>query len=336
MNLSQHISGFERQMRQQEGLSGLTVASYCTKAKDFLRWLAENRPAGGGEGRETADEGLQSITRQDVEAYLEHCFVIGNKNQTRLTKLTALRKLFRYLVYENIVPEDITARIPRPKIRKGLVQKFTQADILSLFSAVDISTEKGLRDTVILILGAFCGLRISEIIKLNTNDIIDAGGSVDINIVNTKHGANRVVYLWKSPSLFIFQWLTIRLSQGARPSDPFLVAYRKGDTPTQIRPTQVGVGRLIKKYATIANIRKPAVTMHMLRATHASDLRHVRGYDVFTIADRLGHKDITTTGRYVPVRDRISKEYPSLASYWHDFNHVWPVKEERNDDTRAE
>ena len=73
-------------------------------------------------------------TRQDVEAYLEHCFFIGNKNQTRLTKLIALRKFFRYLVYDNIVPEDITARIPRPKVRKGLVQKFTQAEILSLFA----------------------------------------------------------------------------------------------------------------------------------------------------------------------------------------------------------
>lgn len=319
IDLNEHISGFERQMRQQEGLSDITVGSYCTKARVFLQWLAENRPAPVAPhiyGR-----------RQDVEAYLEHCFFIGNKNQTRLTKLTALRKFFRYLIREDIVPEDITVQILRPKTRRGTVQKFTQAEILGLFSAVNITTEKGIRDTVILILGAFCGLRIGEIIKLSLTDIIDTGkGAVDINVMG-KFDSPRIVYLWKSPSLFIMQWLTVRLSQGAGPSAPFLVAYRKSDAPRQSRPTPAGIDKLIKKYAVAARIKKPIVTMHMLRATHASDLRFIRGYDVLAISQRLGHKDISTTQIYIPVRDRISREYPSLASYWREFNHVWETKD---------
>ncbi|MCP4259125.1 MAG: tyrosine-type recombinase/integrase [Planctomycetes bacterium] len=318
--LNQHISGFERQMRQQEGLSGITIESYCKKVEDFLQWLAKNRPA--------TTTPPADITRQDIEAYLEHCFIIGNKNQTRLTKLIALQKFSKYLVYEGIIPEDFTARIPRPKVRKGLVQKFTQAEILGLFAVVDIHTEKGLRDIVILILGVFCGLRISEIIKLNTNDIIDKDGSVEVNIIKTKHGANRVVYLWKSPSLFVMQWLTIRLSQGAGSSDPFLVAYRKGDNPTPSRLTPVGIDKLIKKYASDANTRKPVVTMHMLRATHATDLRHIRGYDIFAIMARMGWESMSTAEIYVTTRTRIHKEYPSLASYWRDFGHVWSIKKE--------
>ena len=49
------------------------------------------------------------VTRQDIEAYLEHCFYRGNVNQTRFTKLIALQKYFRYLVYDGVIKEDITA-----------------------------------------------------------------------------------------------------------------------------------------------------------------------------------------------------------------------------------
>ena len=314
--IDQHVTGFKRQMSQQEGLSGTTAASYCAKVKDFFKWLeATNNlfPAGS----------FVHATRRNVEAYLEHCFKIGNRNQTRLTKLTAIHKFYKYLIYEDIVTEDITVRIPRPKARKGLVQKFTQAEILKLFAVMDINTEKGLRDAVIFILGAFCGLRISEIKNLNMSDIVDDGGAIDINIVKTKHESSRTVYLWKSPSRYVNQWMAIRISQGAGKDSSLLVSYKRGDNASTLRPTSPGIDRILKRYATIAGIRKPVVTMHMLRATHASDLRYIKGYDVFAISQRLGHEDISTTQRYVPARGRINREYPSLAVYWKEFNHLW-------------
>ena len=78
-----------------------------------------------------------------------------------------------------------------------------------------------------------------------------------------------------------------------------------------------------------ANIRKAKMHPHMFRATHCSDLRHIRGYDLPAIAERIGHKRIDTTDLYIPKRERIHKEYASLAAYWSDFHKVWaqPAKE---------
>ncbi len=323
IELREHVSGFERLLRSVEGKSEITIKSYCTKVEELFQWYREDRSV--------PQIDISNIDRKDIESFLEYCYFQDNKNQTRLTKLIAIRRFWRYLVYEGVVKEDITAQIPRPKIRKGLVQKFTKEEILKLFAVMDLYTEKGLRDINILILGAFCGMRISEIIKLNMDDIIDDGNAIDINIIG-KFDSPRTVYLWKSPSMFVRQWLAVRMSQGAGKNAPFLVSYRKGDNARTSRPAAPGIDTLLKKYAAIAGIRKQIVTMHMLRATHASDLRHIRGYDVFAIAERLGHKDTITTGRYIPVRDRISKEYPSLAVYWKEFNHIWEKKNAEHQD----
>ncbi|MBO1225027.1 MAG: tyrosine-type recombinase/integrase [Candidatus Scalindua sediminis] len=313
---SHYIPGFERHMLILQGLSPLTAKHYRSNIKEFFLSVT------GRPGQPAGDVG--NVIRQDVEDYLEQCFYRGNKNPTRLTKLIALRKFFRYLVYLKIIKEDPTAHIPSLKTRKGIIPKFTKKEILRLFGQIDITTEKGIRDTVILILGVFCGLRIGEILRLNISDIIDDGKTIDVNIIETKHGANRTIEtLWKAPLLFVRQWLATRLSQGANKEAPFLIAYRKGDRPRLRRPTSAGIDRHIKKLAAAAGIRKADIYMHMLRATHASDLRHIKGHDVFSVADHLGHKNIETTARYVSSRGRKSKEYSSLAAYWREFGHLW-------------
>ena len=297
------------------------------KVEEFIVWYREKL-----QGLFVLPDDLPTITRQDIEAYLEWCYYRGNGNQTRFTKLIALQKYFRYLVYEGIIKEDITAMVPRPKIHRTFVQKFSKEDVLGFFRAVNVVTEKGIRDVVILILAAFCGLRVSEIINLDLNDIIDDGKSLDINVIDSKHNSNRVVYLWKAPSLFVRKWLSVRLSQGAKAGDPFLVSYFKGGIVRDgaRRLTSVAIDQhVVKKYASIAEIRKARVHAHMFRATHASDLRSIRGYDIAAIAKRLGHRHISSTDPYLPSRERIQREYHSLAEYWHEFPTLWTRKEEK-------
>lgn len=323
--IHEQFTGFVRHLKILQALSDKSVMSYMAKVEEFFAWYREKILQVGF----VFPGDLQKITRQDVEAYLEWCYYRGNKNQTRFTKLIALQKYFRYLVYEGTIKEDITAMIPRPKIARTFVQKFTKEEVLSFFRVVNIGFEKGIRDIVIFILAAFCGLRVSEIINLNLNDIIDDGQALDVNVIDSKHNSNRVVYLWKAPALFIRQWLSIRLSHGAKAGDPFLISYWKGGNARGDgeRLTSVAVDKLVKKYAKIAAIRKARVHVHMFRATHASDLRSIRGYDIAAIAQRLGHKHISSTDRYLPSRDRIQREYHSLAEYWQEFTNLWTRKE---------
>jgi integrase/recombinase XerD len=309
-----HILNFSRYLHVLEGLSQKSVEVYCLKIKEFLAWLE------GNDNIKTAE----NISRQDIEHYLEWCYYKGNSNQTRHTKLTALGKFFRYLRYEKIVPEDITAEIPKPKIFSRRMQTFTKEEILAFFRAVNVETEKGLRDICIFILAAFCGLRISEIYKLRLTDIIDNGNDLDIAIsedIGKKH-SSRTIYLWKAPAIFIHSYLRVRIGQGAKEKDRFFVSYRFR-RPSG-RPLDAGaLNDMLKKYADRAGIRKSRVTWHMFRATHANDLQHIEGYTLPAIQERLGWKDLSTAGRYLVRRERIHKTYQSLYQYWLEFNRIW-------------
>jgi len=319
--LEQHIEGLARHLRVIWGLSDATVRAYCDKVLEFQAWMAERG------FQEVSDR----ITRQDIEKYLEWCFYRGNSNSTRITKLIALQRFFRYLAYEGIISKDITLDIPRPRVKRNFVQKFKKEEILKFFRTVDITTEKGLRDAVILILAVFAGLRLGEICKLSLYDIVDHGKSVDICINESigKQQSSRQVYLWKAPSLFVQQWIATRLFHGAKAEDPLIVSYRSGGRgkwggkATGRRMLACNVDSFIKNLAKKAGVHKPTIKMHMFRATHASDLRQIRGYDIAAIAERLGHKNISTTDRYLPGRERILKIYPSLHIYWKEFLHIW-------------
>lgn len=319
-----HLPGFQLSLKVLEGLKDSSVKAYSEKIKEFNAWLGGNDiPADPA-----------ALTHKDIEKYLEWCFYQGNSNQTRYTKLTALSKLFRYLKYEEIIPEDITINIPRPVLSKKLMLTFTREEVLRFFSAVDITKEKGQRDVCILILAVFCGLRMNEIITIDLNDVIDDGKDIDIN-VKGKKDHDRQVYLWKSPGIFIRQYLMIRISHGARGSDPFLVSYSKSKFKGR-RLTAASIDRLIKQLAVKAGIRKAEIHAHMFRATHANDLQHIKGYRLPAIQERLGWKDLSTAGRYLVRRERIHREYNSLYDYWKEFNTLWKeIKTDANNNRDA-
>jgi integrase/recombinase XerD len=313
--LTDYITGFERHLRILQALSEKSVRAYSRKVRDFCDWIAS--------GERPTDPSL--ITREDIEAYLEDLFYRRNSNPTRLTKLIAIRKFFRYLAYERIITDDVTARIPLPKIRRKFVQRFTREEILRIFSVIPMTTDKGLRDAVVIILAAFCGLRVGEIIGLTLHDIIEEGKSLDIQVTG-KFDKPRRLYLWKVPSEILRSWLSLRINQGARAGDPLIISYRRGRNGSCAKGnpmTTTALDDMVKQYAAAAAIRKPRISMHMFRASHASDLRHIQGYDTPAIAERLGHASIATTDRYIPTRGRIHHTYPSLSVYWKEFARIW-------------
>lgn len=326
MNQGYHLQGFTRFLQVLEGLSEISVVSYRQKVEEFLAWM---------EGNDNVKP-VTDISRQDIEGYLEWCYYKGNGNQTRYTKLTALGKYFRYLKYENIIPEDLTLEIPKPVIHNRRMQSFTKEDVLNFFRVIDITTEKGLRDVAVFILAAFCGLRVSEICKLQLRHIIDDGKTMDVDIppeIAKKHH-HRTVILWKAPAMFIRQYVLVRLNQGAKSESPLLVTY-KYQRPSGRPLFSRAVDRLIKRYADKAGIRKTKISCHVLRATHANDLQHIRGYTLPAIMERMGWKDLSTAGRYLIRRERIHKTYNSLHEYWIDFPKVWSREDKRGKDDNS-
>lgn len=315
--MNELLDGFKRHLDILRGLEAGTGVAYCKIVKDFLVWVKKDK--------------IAHIQRKDVENYLEHLFHQSNSNASRYKKLLAIRRFYCFLTYEAFVAVNIVDAIPNPKLRKTPQQLFTKKEILKLFACLDLSTEKGLRDCVVLILGAFCGLRIGEITRLDVGDLTNDEKFLWINVGNKnfspKKDSFRAINLWKAPAEYVQKWLVLRLGQGAEINNPLLVSVRRGGHPTCERLTSAGVDKLIKKIAQDANIKKPSVTMHMLRTSFASNLRYIRGHDVFRIASLMGHRYISSTDAYIPDRGRISHQYPSLAAYWREFNHLWEDKQ---------
>jgi site-specific recombinase XerD len=320
--LPAYLSGFQRNLRILHGLDPKSISAYTRFVEVFFEWLENN----------SLSERVEDITRKDLEGYLEWAYYKGNTNATRKTKLGALRRFFTYLVYEGVIKEDLAAMIPRPKIHKKCVQKFCKDEVLKLMSAVDITSEKGIRDICILILAAFCGLRIAEITGITLGDIIDDGRSLDVAVTG-KFQKTRVVYLWKAPAECIRRLIIIRITQGAKEMDPLFMSYDRKTRKLSGGRLAAGIlGTILRRYADKAKIKKPRLNMHMFRATHASDLRAIKGYDIAAIAERLGHSNISTTDRYLPARGRIHRIYPSLSAYWSEFIYLW--RDKANDNSK--
>lgn len=321
-----HLAGFVRDLTVFDGLAASSVAIYRRLVNEFFSWLAGNddlRP-------------VDQLTRQDVEAYLEWCYYPvkgvrrGNGNQTRSTKLIALRRYARFLRRQGLIPadRDFTEDIPKPKIRKKFIQTFTLEEHQAFFRAIDPKKEKGLRDIVIFILAGFCGLRAGEICQLRLEHVQDDGKLIDIQVPDdiAKQGgrgtSGRTVDLWALPSRDVRRYVSIRYGQGARSSDPLLVTYRN-KRPGARALHDSDLDWIVKHYAARAGINKGKITLHMFRATHLSDCRHVDGYDPSAIARRAGHASIATTDRYMPDRRRISRTYKSFSAKYRWYEKVW-------------
>ncbi len=336
------------------GLNQKSVAAYRNYIVEFFTWYeryrreqaagaVEKAPRGRGRPRsrslygcsidtgqtvDTAGTGwsMGDISRKDIETYLEHLFFEkNNSNATRKLKLICLASWWRWLLYEGYVQADATYGIPSPIVRSKMVQTFNQNEVLRMFRQVDIYSAMGMRDATILIFMAFGGLRVGELCGLCLGDITDDGDYIVVNIHEdiAKRGSHRRVDLWKAPSVIVRQWISIQVAAGGNPSTPLLMSFRPGDQMTGKPLTTAMVDKIVKKYADVAGIRKPRICCHMFRATHASDLRFIRGYDIAAIAARLGHANISTTDRYLPHRGRLKKEYRSLREYWIEFEKTW-------------
>ncbi|MEW6115640.1 MAG: tyrosine-type recombinase/integrase [Nitrospirota bacterium] len=308
-----YLTGFAEQERVLHGLDEASVSAYLKKLKEFLEWLE-------GNGHPEEIDILKQ--RELIEQYLQWCFRRGNKNTTRNTKLTAITKFYRYLVYIKALDTDITADIPRPKTPRRFMQAYTREDVLRLFRAIPLldpkKAEKALRDVVIIILGAFCGFRIDEALTTTLSSIEDDGKYINIH-VEAKFGKHRSVYLWAAPSNFVRSYVAVRLGHGAKKDSPLLVSYNKGGKPKGNALTHGAIDQLIKGLAANAALRKPENHYHMFRAGHINDLQRIKGYTLPAIAKRVGHENIETTFIYIKDRDRIHHEYPSLAAFWKDF-----------------
>lgn len=279
------ISSFLDALWLERGASDHTLTAYGSDVRGFDAYLRQ-------QGRT-----LLTAQRPDVLAYLAQRVGAGARPRSTARLLSSLRRFYRYLLREQRISDDPTARVEAPRLGRPLPKSLTEADVEALLAAPRIEDALGLRDRAMLELLYACGLRVSELVTLTLGQV---GLNQGVVKILGKGGKERLVPMGE----LCLEWLQRYLRQ-ARPvllegqqSEAIFVTRRGGPMTRQM------FWHLIKRHALTAGIIKP-ISPHTLRHAFATHLLN-HGADLRVLQMLLGHSDLSTTQIYTHVaRERL-------------------------------
>jgi integrase/recombinase XerD len=280
----------------ERGLSRNTLEAYRRDLGKYRRYLGER----GVTDATIADE---AIVAGFVEWLSRTEFEDGRRYRSSSVarSLAAVRMLHAFLLREGDATANPARAVGRPKIPKTLPKPLTIAQVDKILAAPDPASPVGLRDRAILETLYGAGLRISELVGLDVDDVDLEGGSVR---VLGKGSKEREVPLGR----FAMEALTAYLTRsrpslaGPRSRAAIFLNQRGG------RLTRQGGTLILARAARAAGIT-PAISPHVLRHSFATHLLE-GGADVRVVQELLGHASVTTTQIYTLVtNDRLREEY---------------------------
>jgi len=250
---------------------------------------------------------IEKVDRMAIRKYISFLHR-KNKKSSIARKISTLRSFFKYLIRERVILSNPAKSVSAPKVEKTLPTTLTVDEAFRLMESPktipqkssDLSRGNGLRDRAILELLYSSGLRVSELVGLNLNQL-----DLDLGIVRVmgKGRKERIVPVGGKAIEASRAYLEDRgalngLQPGGRTSglkgeDPIFVNSSGG------RLTARTVGRLMKKHARHSGIFRK-VSPHSLRHTFATHLLDA-GADIREIQEMLGHSSLSTTQRYTHV-----------------------------------
>jgi len=288
------IEEFLEDLELARNCSPLTLRNYRHYLGRFSSWLKKNFPKA-------------KLTLVDLEIIKKYRLFLTRftapdgtplSRSTQAYHLIALRSFFKWLIkndWKVLSPEKIDV----PKMPERNLKFLTTDQVSRLLAQPEISHPRGLRDRAILETLFSTGLRVSELVKLN-RDQIDLKRR-EFGVVG-KGGRARVVFL--SPSAA--KWLGRYLATRTDPWRPLFIRLPGKNPPLvdgeKMRLTARSVQRIVKKYVRKAKLPVDATT-HTLRHSFATDLL-TAGADIRSVQEMLGHKNIATTQIYTHVTNR--------------------------------
>ncbi len=298
-DLTAQITNFLEYCEIERNLSPLTIRDYRHYLESFNNWQKDNYPI-------SKPQDLTVDVVRKYRVYLAH-FLSPNGNLP-LKKVTqnyyviALRSFLRYMVKNDlkVVTPD---KIELPKVESRSLKFLEREQLERLLAQPDVSTERGLRDKALMEMLFSTGLRVSELCRLNKDDI---------NLVRREFGIigkgqkQRIVFVSDRAALWLGKYLAVRSDS----YKPLFIRYRGGTDPTsgneEMRLTPRSVQRAIEKYVRAAKLPVKA-TPHVLRHSFATDLL-MNGADLRSVQELLGHKNVATTQIYTHVTNSTLRD----------------------------
>jgi integrase/recombinase XerC len=283
---------FLEHLRLNENASLHTVRAYESDLSQFLEFLA------GRLERRRADLTPSDFDHLSIREFLGELHKRGNSRASAARKLAAIRTFGRYLRREGVLEGDPAALVGTPKREQRLPAHLGEAEMAKLLEIPDTSHPLGRRDRAILELFYASGLRLSELVGLDLDDVNVNGRMVR---VLGKGRKERLVPFNRSTEAALRAWLKDQdgwdippaRTRGRRPSQPLFLNYQGGRLSTR------SVDRLVRKYVAACSTRF-GISPHALRHSFATHLLE-RGADLRAIQELLGHARLSTTQRYTHV-----------------------------------
>lgn len=308
MEINEAILQFLEYCELDRNLSQKTIKMYGYYLDFFKNWLTKVKSQ-NFEVEEITEETIRQFRLYLSREYINP-FKGELKKQTQNYFLVALRSFFRFLIRKKlkvISPEMIELG----KLRDRNIKFLLEEELKKLLEAPNTHKIRGLRDRAILEVLFSTGLRVSELVSLNRDQVnIELG---EFGVIG-KGGRARVVFLSERAKTWLKKYLDARKD----PYRPLFIRYsgpkpKEGVTDEKLRLTPRSIERLVDKYRKKAGILF-RIGPHVLRHSFATDLLS-HGADLRSVQEMLGHKNISTTQIYTHVTNvrlkEIHKKYHS-------------------------
>lgn len=309
--------------------SALTRLVYAYDFRLFFQYLTRENPFFADvEPRFMTEKHLKMIQKRDIDGYQEYLMQYYNNNEETgesvvvqnhelgiMRKLCSLRSLFDFLYKNGMIDANITTLVELPKIHDKPILRLERDEMQKMLDAV--SSGEGLtkaqqrylnytrvRDTAILLLFLGTGIRVSECVGLNIDDL-----DFDLNafLVTRKGGDQSILYFPETVADALKAYLQERkeiVPVNEQDKNALFLSLQKK------RLTQRAIENMVKKYALIAAPLKKRISPHKLRSTFGTNLYQETG-DIYLVADVLGHSDVNTTRRHYAAMSDANKRKAS-------------------------
>ncbi|HEX8155260.1 MAG TPA: tyrosine recombinase XerC [Thermoanaerobaculia bacterium] len=286
--MQSEIADFLNYLTYERNVSINTISAYRDDLESFVGFLCDDYFT---VAREELD--LKRVDHLTVRSYLAHC---GRRKLSRASMarhLSAMRTFFKFLMREGVVEANPARAVATPKREKHLPSVMQPSDVALLVEQPDLSTPLGIRDRAWLELLYASGLRISELVGIDFDDLELKARLVK---VRGKGSKERIVPFGSKAEEAIRAYLAIRGDLCADPDEQALFVNYRG-----ARITTRSVRRLFDGYIRDASLRS-GISPHTMRHSFATHLLNA-GADLRGIQELLGHASLSTTQKYTHLND---------------------------------
>ena len=272
-------------LENEKKVSLNTLQSYKRDLKQFENYLG------------TIEEKYNELTNDGIKDYIKHMQEQGKKTSTISRGLAAIRSFYQYETKNKQVEKDPTEGIQSPKIEKRVPSVLTSSEVALLLEQPKNVDLKGTRDKAMLEFAYATGMRVTEIISLNVEDI-----NLETGYATCRNGKKeRTVPIGEMSLKALKDYIfNARHTMIKDDNEQALFVNVNGQ-----RLTRQGFWKIIKYYKEQAHIDKD-ITPHVLRHSFATHLLQ-NGADLKSIQTMLGHSDILSTQIYMQFQDESLK-----------------------------